>query len=132
MDIALAAAAALGNDLFLSFFRKVGNDLTGLEILHDRADRDTDAQVCAALAVHLAVHAVAAVFSHKLVLEPEILERRQFLGGVEDHVAALAAVTAVRTAIGDVLFRMERHHTVTTVAGLDMYFRMIDKHVFRS
>jgi len=128
VDIALTAAAALGNDLLLSFFREIGNDFAGLEVLEDGADRYADAQILATFSVHFPVHAVAAVLGDKLVLEAEVLERGQFLSGVEDHVAAFATVAAVRAAVRDKFLCVKRYHSVTAVAGFDVDFRVIDKH----
>ena len=76
MNISLTAAATLADDLFLAGSCKIGDNLSGLQILHDRSDRHGDTEVFSTLAVHLTVHAVTSVFRDKLVLETEILKRR--------------------------------------------------------
>ena len=59
------------------------------------------------------------------LLKFEIDERIDFLIRNEHDVASVAAVTAVRTAVGNEFFAMERHFSVAAVACFDENFDVI-------
>jgi hypothetical protein len=48
-------------------------------------------------------------------------------GRFEDDVAAMAAVTTVRAAVGDEFFLPETHLAITAGTGLDEYFCLINE-----
>jgi hypothetical protein len=58
---------------------------------------------------------------------PEGQQRRDVVVGDEPDVAAVAAVAAVRTALGDVGLPAERHRARPTVAALDVEAALVDE-----
>jgi hypothetical protein len=107
MHVAETALAALGDDYPLFIFRKIRDDLACGKVLDDSSYRDPDNEILSVPAVHLAVAALDAVLCHELMLEAEVLQARKARRGLENDITAVAAVTAVGTAVGYVLLRME-------------------------
>ena len=60
-------------------------------------------------------------------LEVKIEEGLLGIRGLEDHITALAAVTAVRTAPRHELFTSETHTPITTVAAPNVNIDLVDK-----
>ena len=88
---------------------------------------DGDELVVAAAAVHvlaLAVHAVAGA-AMRMVAKGE--QRGDVVIGDEPHVAALAAVAAVRPALGDRALPAERHTAGAAVAAAHVELRLVDE-----
>jgi hypothetical protein len=70
---------------------------------------------------------MAAALCGKLSFEAELIEGSAGGGCLYDNVAALAAVTAVRSSFGDILFAPETDAPAPPVAGLDGDGRFIDE-----
>ena len=64
------------------------------------------------------------------MLEPEVLKARQVRRSLQDDVTAVSAVSAVRSAVGNILLGMETESAVTAVTGLHINLRVINKHLF--
>ena len=64
------------------------------------------------------------------MLEAERLQRGKLACRYENNVAALTAVTAVGSAVCNVLLCMERAHSGPAVARLNIYLRVIYKHKY--
>ena len=47
----------------------------------------------------------------------------------KDHTSAVAAIAAVRTAVGYIFFSSERHVAISAFAADDRYLRSIRKHL---
>ncbi len=127
MGVSPAALAAVRDDERLAIGH-ILNDTAAVAVADDRAGRDRDIQVLAALAEELALLAVRAVFCGKL---PSVLEFDQrILSRVdgENHIAAAAAVSAVRAALGDIFFAAEGNAAVAAVARLDVDIGLVNKH----
>ena len=123
-----ALAASCDNDL-LACFSEISDDLAGFDIFYDSADGNTDDKVFAALAVHLFAHALCTVLRNELVLESEVLKARQIRCGLQDNISAVAAVTTVGSAVGNILLGMEAETTVAAVSGFNINLRVIYKHL---
>ena len=102
----------------------------GLGIPDQRTERNTENQVLPAFSVHFVAFSVFAVLRHKFVTEPQIRQCIEVGIHLNDHVAALAAVPAVRSACRNIFFPMERHGTISAIAGFDINFCGINKHKF--
>jgi hypothetical protein len=63
------------------------------------------------------------------VLESEVLKAGQISGSLQNNITAVAAVTAVGSAVGNVFLGMEAERAVTAVAGLNINLGMIYKHL---
>ena len=75
----------------------------------------------------LACLAVAAVCRDKLLAVAEIEQGICALIYNENDIAAVTAVTAVGSAVGNILFPTERNTAVAAVSCLDIYFHMVIK-----
>ena len=79
--------------------------------------------------MHARSFAVRAAIRLEVVLESVFYQRRKAGIGLDDHVAAMAAVAAVGTALRDVRLSTERHATCAAVAASNMNAYFIDEHV---
>ena len=105
VDIAAAAHAAVCHGDALAVVGEVGHELAGflgfLEVFVDHgAHRHLEHQVGARGAVHATALAVRAALGLEVMLEA-VIDRRGHAGiGFKHHVAAMAAVAAIGTALG--------------------------------
>lgn len=129
VHVAEAALATSCNYDFLLIFGKVSNDLSCSKVLDDCSDRHCDTKILSASAVHLAVHALGSVGSYELMLEPEALKSRELGSGIEYDIAALTAVSAVRTAVSYELLCMEGNAAGAAVTCFNVDLGMIYKHL---
>src|SRR5690606_26731206 len=127
VHVAQAALAAARDQQALAVAGEVADHLVGVDVDHHRAYRDGDDLVLAALAVHLAAHAVLAALGLELALVAEVDQGVEVLVGQQPDVAALAAVAAVRPAQRDELLAPEAHAAVAAVAGSDGDFSFVDQ-----
>ena len=72
-------------------------------------------------------HAGAAVLGKKVLLVAVVDERVEAFDGLRDHVAAVAAVAAVRPAELDEFFAPERHAAVAAGAGADIDLGLVEE-----
>ena len=116
--VAPAAPAALAQNEGL-LVRHVLDDLPGLRVPDDGAPghpQDQVGPVLAGAALALAVH---AVFGHILALIAKIHQGGHVVVHRDHHVAAPAAVAAVRAAGGHIFLPVKGDHAVAAVAGTD-------------
>ena len=127
MGVAEAAIAALGEAETLALDRHV--DDQGLVVfLEDlRADRHLQRHVLAIGAGAVAPHAVRAGLGLEMLLEAEVDQRVEAVHRLDPHVAATAAVAAVRTAELDEFFTAEGDAAGATVAGADIDLSLVEK-----
>ncbi len=134
VDVAATAHAAASHHHGLAVMGEVGDHLAHLllvlEVLVDhRAHRHLEHQVLAGSAVHAAALAVGAALSLEVVLEA-VLDQRGHAGvGLHHHVAAMAAVAAVGTALRHVGLATKRHAASAAIAALHIDSDFIDKHM---
>src|SRR6266404_4946834 len=95
---------------------------------HQRAARDPHQQILAGVAVHAFALAVLAIFRQQpwlIILRDEIV---QVVIGLQDHVAAAAAITASRAALGPRRLPQKSDTTFSAVTGARENFDFVDKH----
>src|SRR5579885_175262 len=91
------------------------------------AGRHLDHDIRAARAGAVRAHAVAAGLRLEVLLVAIVDQRVQPVDAFYNHIAAAAAVAAVRPAIFDELLAPERDAAVAARAGRDVDFRFIEK-----
>ncbi len=118
MLVAEAAPPAPGDD-----DRLVGGDVveefTGLVVVDEGPGGHLDGAVLAGVAVLLLAASRLARLGLPVADALEIDEGVEPRVGVEEDIAALAAVASVRAALGDVLAAVEGDAAVPALAGLD-------------
>ena len=127
MGVSLAADAAPGHDEGLPVPGQVGQDLAGVGVLHDRADRDGDHDVLRAAAGSVAALAGTAPLGDVVLLVLQVQQGPAAAHGPEDHIPALAAVAAVRPATGHEFLPPEADAALAAVTRLDVDFRFVDE-----
>ncbi len=120
MDVAQAAAAALGDEYGLAVLIEVGDELAAVEVLDHRADREAQRDVVAALAVAVAAAAVLAALGAEAAGVAIVDQGVEVAVGHGVHAAATAAVATARAALGDVLLAAEGGRAVAAVAGVHL------------
>jgi cobalamin biosynthesis protein CbiG len=75
----------------------------------------------------VALSARTARLSPQIRLKPKIHQSIQIPVGYKNHIAALAAVAAVRPALFDKLLAPKRHRTVAAPASRHIHFRCVNK-----
>ena len=128
MLVAPAAPAALAQHIGL-IVGHVLDDLAGLGVTHQRAPGDTDGETLAVLAGLPAALTVHAVGGHIFALVAEVHQRGHVVVHLQDDGAAVAAVTAVRAAGGNVFLPVKGHCTVAAVAGAAGDAGLVDKSI---
>ena len=131
MLVAPTAAAALAQHIGL-VVGHVLDDLVGLGVAHQRAPGHADGETLAVLAGLAAALTVHAVIGHILALVAEIHQGGHVVVHLQNNGAAVAAVTAVGTAGGNVFFPVKGHRAVAAVAGAAGDPGLVDKAVCHS
>src|ERR1051326_3729178 len=127
MRIAEAAIAAARQYDLLAWLGEIGKQRLAVLLVNLRAGRNFENRVGAVGAVTILAHAGAAVLSKKVLLVAVVDQRVEPVDRDGDHVAAFAAVAAVRAAVLDELFAPERHAAVTAVAGANIDFGFVEE-----
>ena len=99
--------AARGDDDLLAGAVEVAQDVAAVAVVDDRAGRHGDDEVFGLAAVAVARLALAAGVGAPVLAVDDVGEAVAAGDGADDHVAAVAAVAAVRPALGDVLLAPE-------------------------
>ncbi len=133
MDVAATAHAAVSHGDALAVVSEVGHKLAGflgfLEVFVDHgAHRHLEHQVGARGAVHATALAVRAALGLEVMLEAVIDQRGHAGIGFKHHVAAMAAVAAIGTALGHMGLAAKRHAAGAAVAALDVDSDLINEH----
>ena len=126
VGVAPAALAAAAEDERLGVGH-VLDDLVRLRVAHDGAAGDADREILALLAELARALTIHAGLSDVFALVAEVHQRRHIVVDHKDDVAAVAAVAAIGTARGDILFAVERHRAVAALAGAAEDACLIDK-----
>ena len=124
--VAPAAPAALAEDEG-GVIRHIVDDLLGGGVPDDGAPGDPQDQVRAVSAGATLAAAVCAVGGGVLALIAEVHQGGHMIVHRDHHVAAPAAVAAVRAAGGHIFLPVEGDHAVAAVAGADGDLRGIYK-----
>ena len=126
--VAAAATAAFGNDSRLAIFVEIRHEGARRFFAYERTYRYGNDQIIGIAAEFIAPLAFATGLSLEEPAVAEVDEGIDVAVGYEDDIAALAAVTAVRSPLGYELFVAEAAHAVATAAGLYKYSCSVYKH----
>ena len=118
VQIALSAVAALEDEFRLTVFVHIADYPAAFRVLNDRTERNVDIHVFAVFAVALVRTAFAAVFGDVFAFIHKVYKAGSVPVRDEIYIAALAAVSAVGSAVGDALIPHERYRAVSAVARL--------------
>ena len=127
VHVAQPALAAAGHQQALAVLGHVADDLVGVDVDDHGTHRHDDGHVVAALAVFLLAHAALALLGLEAALVAEVDQGVEVLVGLQPDAAAIAAVAAVRAALGDELLAPEAHAAVAALSGNDGDFGFIYK-----
>src|SRR5437899_8015893 len=127
MGVAEAALAAARDHRPLSYIREVCEQGLTVLLVDLRAGRHLQHDIVAACAVAVFAHAAAAVLGLEMLLVAVVDECVEPVDRLHDHVAALAAVAAVRPAELDEFLAPERHAAVPAGARADIHLGFIEE-----
>ncbi len=113
--VAAAAAAAAHDNRLLAVGDQIGDQLVAVAQIDDGAGRHGDDAVLAGPALLVGAAAVAAALRLEMHLVLKGQQRVEAFVGAQDHVAALAAVAAGRTAVRDVFLAAKGDEAVAAV-----------------
>lgn len=127
VHVPLPAVSTTGHHIAVPVARKIMEDLATIPVSHLGPYRDEQSQVRTAFSRLLLAAAMGASGRSEVSLEVKIEEGLLGIRGLEDHITALAAVTAVRTAPRHELFTSETYTPITTVAAPNVNIDLVDK-----
>ena len=125
VDVSATAQATRGHDDLLAGLCEVGDlegggHRLGVKLANDGAKRDAQDEVLAVATMLAGTLPVRSALSAEVVLEAVVDKRRELRVDTNDDVSAIAAVTPVRSALGDICLSTERHAAGTAVATADV------------
>src|ERR1035441_394502 len=126
--IAASTAASTSNHHTFVGTRKIVHDLTGIVVIHNRADGHLEHNALAIAPRFLRSFAVTAALRLVFGIETEMPQRVVALARLHPDVAALAAVATRGPAAGNKFLAPERHAPVAPVSGLHSNFGFVNKH----
>ncbi len=126
--VPFAAASAAPGDNLIAGDGQVLEHVAGPGIDDDRAGRDANYQVGGIVAVAIGAGATLARLGVPMVALRKLSQTVDPRRGHEDHAAAVAAVTAVGSAAGDVFFATKAGAAVAAASGADINLNSIDEH----
>ena len=129
MLIALAALAALQQDLPLSILSHVHNHKAALGFLDHGAHGNGNDQILTLLSKAAVAAAIAAVLGLENTVEAEFRQGICIGNGFKYDISALTAVTAIGPAGSDKFFSSEGGAAVAALSGRYRDFCFIDKHI---
>jgi hypothetical protein len=127
VGVAAAAAATAGDDNARARFGEIGDDLAGVGVADDGAERHLRHDVVAAVAVLILAAAVLAALRRQERLILEVEQRGHAEVDLEDDVAAITAIAAVRPALFLVLLVQEAEAAGAAVAAGDFDLGLVDE-----
>ncbi len=127
MSVAEAAIAAFGDNLASP--GRVRSAMERLVVLGEdlRARRHLHDDVGAVSPWRSLAHALLAVPGQEMLLVAEIDEGVEVLHALDDHLATLAAIAAVRPTALDELLAPEGDEPVAAFAGADIDLRLVEE-----
>ena len=126
--VAPAPVSPTGDDKGLVLSDHVRDHRAGLPVLDDGPGGDADHQVGGVPPVHVLALSVRAVPGPVQVLVLEIEQGALARVDLQDDMAAVASVAAVRTAARHVLLAPETAASVAAASGLHVNSRKVDEH----
>ena len=125
--IAETAIAAMRQHDALAELGEIGKQRLAVFVVNLRADRHFEHDVGAGGAMAILAHAAAAVLRREMLLVAVVDQGIEPIDRLHHHVAAIAAVAAVRPAIFDKFLAPERHAAVAAVAGADIDLGFVEE-----
>ena len=101
--------------------------LAGFKVLYQSSGRYDDLKILRAAAGALVARAVPAVLGDLMLPVFQIQQGMMRFCRPQNDVAALTAITAIRTAFGDELFPPEAHASRAAVSPPDKYLCFVNK-----
>ena len=132
MHVAVTAPSAFEDHVAAKVSGHIRDDLSGICLPDDSAFRHLDLYIPALFTGHSFFLAVFSVLCGILADMAEVGEGVETLIHYKNDVAALAAVSSVRAACGDILFPAERDMTVAALAAGNNNSGFIYKHELHS
>jgi hypothetical protein len=127
VHIPLSAVSTTGQHIAVPLAGEITEDLAAIPGSHLGPYRDEKGQVRTAFSCLLFTAAMGTSGRSEVSLEVKIEEGLLGVCGLEDHITALAAVTAVGTAPRHELFTSEAHAPITTIAAPNVNIDLVDK-----
>ena len=128
VDVAPAAGAPLGGDDRFACRGQVLEHEPRRLVDHDRARRHEEREILRAAALAVRRTAGGAVLGPPLAAMGEGGQRIDTRPGLEDHAAAVAAVTAVGAALRHIFLAPKAAHAAAAIAGGHLDLNTIHKH----
>jgi hypothetical protein len=114
----------------LAALSQVGDLDSVAHAAHDGSHRNLNDYILAVATVSLALAAVLADLCLDFLFVSKTHKSIQARISLEDHVAALAAVTTVWAALVDILFMTKTDGPIAALACCHNYYCMIYEHIF--
>ena len=127
MDIAQAAFATFGEQYGLPRLRQVVQQIARLRVENHGANRHSQRDVFATLAVAVAGLAALTILREVFFGKTVVNQRVQIFVGHGINTAATPAVATVRSAVRFVFFTAKTRHAIATITGDDFDFGFIYK-----
>ena len=126
--VAPTALAAFRNHHSLSVFNDVGDELTGLSVVHDRTKWHAHEEVRRVGTVTLLLRAVFTVLCEVMRAVLELNERVEVAIAHENDVTSAASVTTIGATLHDRLLASEVGDAVAALSAAHMDDGFINKH----
>src|SRR6185503_13536281 len=127
MCVAETTIAAFGNRHALPDFGEIGEQGLAIFFVDLRADRHFQYDILAVRAGAVLAHAIAAALRLEVLLITIIDQRIEAGNGLDDDVAAAAAITTVGSTEFDEFLAPERHAAVPACSGGDIDLGLVEK-----
>src|SRR5690606_8557880 len=111
---------------------KVGDDCAAFQVLDNCTRRNFDDHIHAASAVPVFTAPMFSAGCFEMTLVTEVHKRPQSFVDDENDISAFSTISTGRTAVGNILLAAKCNHSIPAVAAFNIYFNVIDKHVFSS
>src|SRR3954470_11590170 len=127
MRVAEAAIAAAQQHDALTRLRQIGEHGFLVVVEHLRPDRHAQHEVAAIRSGAVRAGPAAAVLRAEMLAVAIVDQRVQIVRGLEDDVASLAAVAAVRPAKLDELLAAKTHRAAAAIAAFQVDFALVEE-----
>lgn len=127
VHVSLPAVSTPGHHIAVPVAGEVMEDLATSRVSHLGPYREEQRQVRTTFSCLLLTATMSTSGRSEVSLEVKIEEGLLGIRGLEDHITASAAVTAVGTAPRHELFTSETHAPITTVAAPNVNIDLVDK-----
>jgi len=118
---------AAGHQQLLAMHHHLADELLGVGIIYTGADRDPDPQTLALVPGHLPTHAILSTLGPVVPFVAEIHQGVESAVGNQVNVTAIAAVTAIGAAFGNIFLTTKTDAAVAAVTRLNLDHCLIDK-----